>query len=107
VSVGGPAVNANVSRHMNEPAAKAALVAVACGALAVTGFALALRLAAFAPCRVLYRIPQAVQDSLACHIYSAISLASLLFVVAAVASGVTAAVFAFFRRTAIDKDAVP
>ena len=59
---------------MQERVAKAGLVAIACGALAVSGFALASRLDAFAPCRVPYRIPQAVQDSLACHMYSAIGI---------------------------------
>lgn len=78
---------------------KAALVAVACGALAVTGFTLAFRVEAFAPCRVLYRVSQAVQDSLACHIHSALGLASLLFVVAAVGSATAAGILALYRRT--------
>lgn len=90
-------------------ALKAALVAVACGALAATGFALALRLEAFAACRVPYRVAQAVRDSLACHIYSAIGLFSLLLVVAAVGSATAAGILALWRRTGSphNKDARP
>jgi hypothetical protein len=88
---------------------KAALVAIACGALAATGFALASRMEAFAPCRVLYRVPQVVQDSLACHIYSAINLASLLFVAAAAGSASVAGILVLLRRTGTPtrKDARP
>jgi len=83
---------------MQERVAKAGLVALACGALTLSGFALASYLDAFAPCRVLYRIHQAVQDSLACHMYSAIGTASLLFLVATVVSAVAAAILVLRRR---------
>jgi hypothetical protein len=85
---------------MHESVAKAGLVAIACGALAVAGLVAGLQVEAFAPCRVLYRIPQAVQDSLACRMHSAIGLASLLFLVVAAGSGVATGVLMFFRRRA-------
>jgi hypothetical protein len=80
---------------MTDRAAKVASVAVGSGVLSVIGFVSARSLDFFAPCRVLYRVSQAVQDSLACQSYSAISLASLLFVLAALGFAVTTAVLIF------------
>jgi hypothetical protein len=83
---------------MEEREAKVGLVAIACGALALGGLAAGSRVDAFAPCRVAYRIHQAVQDSLACHMYSAIGTASLLLLVAAAVSALTAGVLVVLRR---------
>lgn len=92
------AANAGIGRDMNERVAKTSVGAVACAALAIIGFVLTSRLESFEPCRVLYRIPQAAQDSLACHVYSAISLASLAFSAAAVGTGLVAGFLAVLRR---------
>lgn len=81
--------------------AKVAAVAVGSGVLSFIGFVCASSLDFFAPCRVLYRTQQAVQESLACQIYSAIFLASMLFAVAALGLVVAAGVLAFSRRRAL------
>jgi hypothetical protein len=93
-----PAIATATVEHVNERAAKIGLAAVVCGVLAFTGYALVLTIDAFEPCRVLYRIPPAVRDSLACRIHSAITLASLLFVVATAVSLAAAGVLAYWRR---------
>lgn len=83
-------VEAQLLAHMNDLATKLALVAASSGVLAVVGFVLCSALAFFEPCRRLYRTHQAVQGSLACQSYSAISLFSLLLSLAAVAFAVAA-----------------
>jgi hypothetical protein len=83
---------------MNERTAQTGIAAAACGALALIGFVLTSQVEAFAPCRVLYRLPQAVQDSLACRMHSAIGLVSLMFVFAALAVGLAAAFMLLARR---------
>lgn len=85
---------------MHERVAKAGLVAMVCGALAITGLVSALQVDAFASCRVLYRIPQAVHDSLACRMYSALGLVSFFFLVVAAGFGVAAGVLVFIRPRA-------
>lgn len=65
---------------MDTRAATLALVALTSVFLAAVGFALAAWLEVFAPCRVAYRAPQVVYDSLACQSYAAINLLSLLLV---------------------------
>lgn len=76
---------------MDTRAATLALVALTSGALAAVGLALAMWLEVFAPCRVDYRAPQAVYDSLACQLYAAITLFSLLLAGAAGVLGIAAA----------------
>jgi hypothetical protein len=83
---------------MTERVAKAVAVAVGSGVLAVIGFASTSSLDLFDSCRVLYRTQQSVQDSLACQTYSAITLASMLFALAAVGFAVAAGVLVFSRR---------
>ncbi|HUO68283.1 MAG TPA: hypothetical protein VMV37_12140, partial [Gammaproteobacteria bacterium] len=83
---------------MTDRVAKAAAVAVGSGVLAFIGFVSASSIDFFAPCRVVYRTQQAVQDSLACQSYSAITLASILFSLAAVGFAVAAGVLVFSRR---------
>jgi hypothetical protein len=85
---------------MDDRTAKTGAIAIACGGLALTGFALASSLDAFAPCRVPYRIPQAVRDSLACHMYAALSVASWPFLIAAVAFAAITVVLLVVRRSA-------
>lgn len=69
-----------------------ALVAVASGSIAGVGFALGRWLEPFAPCRVAYRQPDVVYESLACQIHAAITLFSLLLMGAAAALAVVAGV---------------
>jgi hypothetical protein len=78
--------------------AKAVSVAVGSGVLAILGFVATSSLDFFDPCRVLYRTQQVVQDSLACQTYSAITLASMLFSLAAVGFAVAAGVMVLSRR---------
>jgi hypothetical protein len=84
---------------MNERTAQTGLVAIACGVLGLTLLAVAFRAEAFEPCRMRYRLPQAVQDSLACHVHSALGIAALLFLAVAVGAGAVAVIFACFRRS--------
>jgi hypothetical protein len=55
------------------------LLAVASAVAAAAGTFASSSLAAFEPCRVMYRTYQPVQDSLTCQAHSAIGLLSLLF----------------------------
>jgi hypothetical protein len=75
-----------------------ALVAVASGAFAGLGFALLRWLEPFAPCRVPYRQPRAVYESLACQIHAAITLFSLLLACAAAVLVVAAVVTNILNR---------
>lgn len=84
----------------NNRIAKVASVAVGSGVLSLIGFVSASSLDFFAPCRVIYRLDEAVQGSLACQSYSAITLASVLFFCAASGFAVTAAILVFLRRAA-------
>jgi hypothetical protein len=84
---------------MNERTAQTGLVAIACGALGLAMLAVTSLAEAFEPCRMRYRLPQAVQDSLACHVHSALGIAALLFLAAAVGVGAVAVIFACFRRS--------
>jgi ABC-type transport system involved in cytochrome c biogenesis permease subunit len=64
---------------MHKRAAFLALLAVTSAVAAAISALASSSLAAFEPCRVLYRTHQPVQDSLACQAHSAIGLLSLLF----------------------------
>ena len=81
-----------------------ALVAAVSSVLAVVGFVVCGSLDAFEPCRVVYRTRQAVQGSLECQSYSAITIFSLLLTVAAAILAIVAVALAFMRRRA---DALP
>ena len=70
---------------MTNRIAKVVSVAIGSAVLSIIGFLSASSLDFFGPCRVVYRVSQAVQDSLACQTYSAITLASVLFALAALA----------------------
>jgi hypothetical protein len=70
------------------------------GVLSFIGFVSASSLEFFAPCRVLYRLDQAVQDSLACQSYSAITFAAALFFCAALVFAVTAGILVLLWRRA-------
>lgn len=59
------------------------IVAVASLVTAALGFGASQSLQVFAPCRIVYRTPQAVHDSLACQAYIAINLMSALLTLAA------------------------
>lgn len=85
---------------MTNRIAKAAAVAAASGVLSFLGFLSTGSLDFFASCRVPYRLDQAVQDSLACQTYSAMTLASMLFLVGALGFAVTTGVLVFLRRRA-------
>ena len=89
---------------MNERIAKAGLLTIACAVLVLTGFVLTSSLEAFEPCRVLYRLPQAVRDSLACRVHSAIGLAALLFLAITAASAAVTGVLVFIGRGAVRSD---
>lgn len=88
---------------MGTRAATLALVSLTSAALAAVGFALAAWLDVFAPCRVVYRAPQVVYDSLACQSYAAIALFSSLLVGAAGVLGIVATVLLYGRRRAADR----
>jgi hypothetical protein len=83
---------------MSEGAIKSAITAGASGVLAVGGFALAARLDAFEPCRVLYRLQETVEGSLACQSYYAIVLFSTLLAYAACGLVGLAGILLFVRR---------
>jgi hypothetical protein len=76
---------------MDSRAAILALVALASAVLAALGAALTAWLDVFAPCRVDYRAPQAVYDSLVCQLHAAITLFSLLLVGATGVFGIVVA----------------
>jgi hypothetical protein len=86
---------------MNERITKVALTAVGSGILGIVGSAVVPSLEMFAPCRTLYRTDQAVEGSLACQVFSAIGLASLLFLLAAVGFGVATVVLMLLRWRAM------
>ena len=89
---------------MNDRVAHFALVAAGSCVLAVVGFVVPGSLEFFAPCRVVYRMHQAVQDSLACQSYAAIGLFSLLLFLAAGILAVVTGVLMFARRRAASSD---
>ena len=88
---------------MTDRVVKVAAVAIGSGVLSVLGFVSASTLDFFAACRVLYRVTQAVQDSLACQSYSAVTLASMLFFVAALGFAVATGLLVFLRRRGAGK----
>jgi hypothetical protein len=90
---------------MNERVVGFALVATISCALAVGGFVVSGSVESFAPCRLLYRTRQPVQDSLACQAYAAITLLSLLLFVGAIVLAIAAGVLAFVRRRAASSEA--
>ena len=91
----------NKSLAMGERIAKVACVAVGSGVLAFLGLVCTSSLDFFAPCRVLYRVRQEVQESLACQSYSAITVASALFFFATLGFALAAVVLVFLRRRAV------
>lgn len=85
---------------MDIRAATLVSVALTSAVLAILGFALTAWLDVFAPCRVDYRAPQAVYDSLACQLHAAINLFSLLLVGAAGVFGILVAARLYGLRRA-------
>jgi hypothetical protein len=77
---------------MDTRAATLILVALSSAVCAAVGFALTAWVEVFAPCRVAYRQPPAVYESLACQIHAAITLFSLLLVAAAAVCCVAAGI---------------
>jgi len=75
-----------------------ALTACASGLLAAGGFAGAAWLDAFAPCRVSYRVSDAVYGSLACQSYYAMDLFSAVLAFAACGLAVIAGILFLVRR---------
>lgn len=68
---------------------------IACGALVIVATLselLAGSLAAFEPCRILYRSHQPVQDSVACQVHSVLGVLTAVSLVVAAALGLGASV---------------
>lgn len=84
-----------------------ALTAGAAGLLAVSGFASAAWLDAFEPCRVLYRVSDAVRGSLACQSYNAIVLLSWGLALGACGMAVIAGILGLVRRRAPPNERAP
>lgn len=83
---------------MDDRSAKLALLALVSGALAALGLLLAAWLPPFADCRADYRMPREVYASLACQVYAAITLFSLLLCAVAVVMAVVVAVRFYLMR---------
>ncbi len=84
-----------------------ALTAGASGLLAAGGLATAAWLDAFAPCRVLYRLSDAVHGSLACQSYNAIVLFSTGLGFGACGMAVIAGILFLMRRHAPPHERAP
>jgi hypothetical protein len=84
-----------------------ALTAGAGGLLAGSGFAAAAWLDAFAPCRVLYQVSDAVHGSLACQSYYAIVLFSTGLAFGACGMAVIAGILFLVRRHASPNERAP
>ena len=84
-----------------------ALTAGAGGLLAASGFAAAAWLEAFEPCRVQYRVSDAVQGSLACQSYNAIVLLSWGLALGACGMAVIAGILGLARRRVPPSERAP
>jgi hypothetical protein len=83
------------------------LTAGASGLLAASGFAAAAWLDAFAPCRVLYRVSDAVHGSLACQSYYAIVLFSTGIAFGACGIAAIGGILFLVRRRAPQNERAP
>ena len=80
------------------------LLAGAFAVAAVLAFWLNGSLAAFEPCRVLYRTHHPVQDSPTCQVHSALGLLSVAFLLASLAACLASCVRWFGKRAASNRN---
>lgn len=83
---------------MDDRSARLGLVALASGVVAGVGFSLAAWLPPFEACRAAYRMPREVYASLACQLYAAITLFSLLLSAAVAALAIVVGVRVYLAR---------